>query len=44
MCRGAHHVRDVLQVCELVEADGEMTQRGQAGDLLQLTQTVAMEI
>lgn len=39
-----YHVRNVIQACELIEADGKMTQSCEAGNLLYFTQTVAMKV
>lgn len=37
-------MRNVIQVCELIEADGKMPQTCEAGNLLYFTQTVAMKV
>ena len=47
---GAHsacesdHVGDVVQPCDLVEADGQVTQGAEAGEHLQFGQTAAMQV
>ena len=40
----SHHVRNVTEACELIEADGEMPQSREAGNLLYLAQTVPMKV
>lgn len=42
MCR--YHMTNVIQTSELVEADGQMSQSCQNGNLLHLAQTVTMEV
>lgn len=37
-------MRNVIQVCELIEADGKAPQSCEAGNLLYFTQTVAMKV
>lgn len=39
-----YHVRNVIQTCELIEADGQMPQSCKAGNLLNLAQTVTMKV
>lgn len=39
-----YHVRNIIKACELVEADGEMPQSFEAGNLFYLAQTVAMKV
>lgn len=39
-----YHVTNVIQASELVEADGQVPQSCQTGNLLHLTQTVAMKV
>lgn len=39
-----YHVRNVIQTCELIEADGKMPQSCEAGNLLYFSQTVAMKV
>ena len=40
----SHHVRNVIEACELIAADGEMPQSREAGNLLYLAQTVPMKV
>ncbi len=37
-------MRNVIQACELIEADGKMPQSCEVGNLLYFTQTVAMKV
>lgn len=39
-----HQMGDVIQLCELIEADGQVAERCQTRDLFQFTQTVTVEI
>lgn len=39
-----YHVRNVIQACELIKADGKMPQSCEAGNLLYFTQTVTMKV
>lgn len=39
-----HQMRDVIQLCELIEADGQVAERCQTRDLFQFTQTVTVEV
>lgn len=42
--RHSYHMRNVIQMCELIEADVKMPQRREAGNLLYFIQTVAMKV
>lgn len=39
-----YHVGNVIEACELVEADCEMSQCCEAGNLFHFTQTVVMKV
>lgn len=39
-----YHVRKVVKVCELVEADGEMCQSSETGNFFNFTQTVVVKV
>lgn len=43
-CHHSYHVRNIIKPCELIEADGEMPQSCEAGNLPYLTQAVVMEV
>lgn len=42
--RHSYHMRNVIQMCELIEADVKMPQRREAGNRLYFIQTVAMKV
>lgn len=42
--RHSYHMRNVIQTCELIEADAKMPQLCEAGNLLYFIQTVAMKV
>lgn len=42
--RHSYHVRNVIQTCELIEADIKMPQCCEAGNVLYFIQTVAMKV
>lgn len=42
--RHSYHIRNRIQMCDLIEADDKMPQCREAGNLLYFTQTVAMKV